>query len=154
MHQQKFAQLLMIESGLRTHFLPGKARRRGRSIAIERGVCDVAAAGPPAGADDFMRISFLHDLAQDRIRIVARRRGPSGEARDRQIKAAPEEMCRAGFADKARAKDLKHVVDRNQCAPEAPRIFFVIRSVYSVLVKSDGIGDLERHLPDRYVDLE
>src|SRR6266853_619646 len=108
MHQQKFAQLLMIESGLRTHFLPGKARRRG----------------------------------------------PSGEARDRQIKAAPEEMCRAGFADKARAKDLKHVVDRNQCAPEAPRIFFVIRSVYSVLVKSDGIGDLERHLPDRYVDLE
>src|SRR6478735_950000 len=54
MHQQKLAQLLMIKRRRRTHFLFSKALRRGRSIAIERGIFHVAAARPPASADYFV----------------------------------------------------------------------------------------------------
>src|SRR5438270_6487212 len=110
MHQQKFAQLLMIKRRGRPHFLFGKALGRWSGIAIERGIFHVAAARPPARADHLMRISFLHDSAQHRVRIIALRRWTPGETRHRQIKTSPEEMYRAGFADKARAKDLEHVV--------------------------------------------
>src|ERR1700704_1791904 len=127
MHQQKFAQLLLIKRGLRAHFLVGKALRRGRGIAVERCVFHVATAGPPTRADYFVRIRFLHDLAQHRVRIVTLWRRTAGKARYRQIKAAPEEMYRTGFADKARTEDLEHVVYGDERAPEAARIFFIVR---------------------------
>src|SRR5712671_1188120 len=53
MHQQKFAELLMIKRSRRTHFLFGKALRRGRGIAVKRGIFYVAAASPPARTDYF-----------------------------------------------------------------------------------------------------
>src|SRR5438270_5713282 len=129
MHQQKFAQLLMIKRCRRTHFLLAKALRSRRGIAIERGIFHVATSRPPARADHLMRIGFLHDSAQNRIGIIALRRGTPGKTCDRQIKASPEEMYRTGFADKARTKNFEHVVRRNQRAPEAARIFFVVRRV-------------------------
>src|SRR6478672_5538678 len=109
----------MIKRLRGTHFLFGKALWRGRGIAVERGVFHIAAARPPSRADHLMRISFLHNLAQNRIRIVALRRGTPGKTRHGQIKAAPEEMYRAGLAYKARTENLEHVVHRNQRAPEA-----------------------------------
>src|SRR5690348_13722585 len=101
MHQQKFAHLLVIRRSARTHLLPGKSRRFRSSITIKGSTFQVAATGPPARADHLMRISFLHDLAQNRIGIIARWRRTAGKARDRQIKTAPEEMCRTRFADEA-----------------------------------------------------
>src|SRR6185312_2208418 len=111
MHQQKFAHLLVVKCSTRTHLLPRKSRRFRSSITIKRSVFQVAATGPPACTDHLMRISFLHDLAQDRIGIIARRRWTAGKARDRQIKTAPEEMRRARFANEARAKNVEHIVN-------------------------------------------
>src|SRR6185437_184932 len=154
MHQQKFAHLLFIKRSARTHLLPRKSRRLRSSITIKRSVFQVAATGPPARTDHLMRISFLHDLAQNRIGIIARWCRTAGKTRDSQVKTAPEEMCRARFADEARAENVEHIVNRHQSAPEAPGIFLVVGGVYVVLIESNGIGDLHRHLPDFYVNVE
>jgi hypothetical protein len=82
------------------------------------------------------------------------RRAPPGEARHRQIEAAPEEMHRARLAEKAAAEQLEHPVGLHQRAPEAVRGLGVVRLMRFV----QGEADRVRHLvgpvvdPDRNAD--
>src|SRR5579884_2394682 len=63
-------------------------------------------------------------------------------------------MDRTGLADEPRAENLEYLVNRNQRAPETPRIFRIIRSMNPVLIEGNWIGNFHRHLPDFHVDVE
>src|SRR5258708_10041659 len=99
-----------------------------------------------------MRISFAGDgVRQVRHAAQMRRRLSAGKARHRQIKAAPEKMHRAHFAEKAGSKMRKHVVGRQQDAPETVGIVAVVGGVGEVLIEWDAIRDLARHCLDGYL---
>src|SRR6266849_6251371 len=82
------------------------------------------------------------------------RRLSSGKARHGQIKAAPEKMHRAHFAEKAGAEMRKHVVRREQHAPETVGIVAIVGGVREVPIEWDAISDLARHRRDGNLDVE
>src|SRR5260370_13085471 len=102
-----------------------------------------------------MRISFASDGVRE-VRHAARmrRRLPAGKARHGEIKATPEKMHRARFAEEASAEMGKHVVGREQHAPEAVGVVAVVGGVGEVLIEWDAIRELARHCRDGYLDVE
>ena len=70
------------------------------------------------------------------------------------IEAAPPEMHRAYFADEARAKLLKDIVDANQRPPESIDVLGVVRLVNPILIETDWIWNLNRHRPNLYVHFQ
>src|SRR6516225_2426362 len=84
-----------------------QARRLGIGIGVEGGLAEAAVPRPEPATADLMRVRFACNPIGDMGRARMLRRAPAGEARDRHVKAAPEEMYRAGFAEKARAELLE-----------------------------------------------
>src|SRR5215472_2752814 len=100
-----------------------------------------------------MRIGFADDgVRQVRHATQMRWRPSSGKAPHGQVEAAPEKMNRAHFAEKAGAEMRKHVMCREQYAPEAVGIIAVVGGVREVLIEWDAIRDLARHRRDGYLD--
>src|SRR5882724_10709681 len=129
--------------------LPITGRLRS-GIRVERRPFDLAAAGPESGADYFMRIGF----AGDRVRSFALRSAPSGKARDRQIETSPKKMYRAVLADEARTEFTEDAVCDQENPPEPGRILTIIGCMLSIAIKSNGIGNFDRHAPDLYINAE
>src|SRR6202044_3180467 len=107
----------------------------GRGVAVEGCLAVAAVTGPEAGADDLVRVG----LAGDRVGAFARRSGAAGEARDREIEAAPEEMYGADFSNEARGELLEDLVGLDEDAPEAVRGVGVVGGVLGVLCEGDGV---------------
>src|ERR1700733_8475698 len=123
-------------------------RRSG--ITIKPGLAEASVAGPEAGADHFMRVG----LAGDFVRSLARRGGSSGKARDRQVKATPEEMNRADLAHKPGGKLLKDSVRMHQHSPEAVSGMAVVGGVLEILSEGNWVLQFYRHRVDLYADTE
>ena len=100
--------------------------------------------------DDLVRVCF----ACNRISPYTLRRAPAVKARDRQVKAAPEEMHRAGLACETRAEFLKDPARLDQYAPEAIRILRIIGSMHLILFKRNRVRYLDRSGPDFDVNAE
>src|SRR6185437_11226020 len=99
------SEALVIDGLARPRRRLGEARRLGIGIAEERGLAEAAVARPEAAAADLVRIGFLHDPGAEVRRLAHQRGRPApGEARDRQVEAAPEEMHRADLAEERRAE--------------------------------------------------
>src|SRR5207248_4027813 len=62
-------------------------------------------------------------------------------------------MYRTGFSDEARAEFGENSIYRCKDSPESMRIFRLVCSVYTVLIKQDRMGHFHRHLPDLHLDL-
>lgn len=72
----------------------------------------------------------------------------AGEARRRQVEAAPEEMDRAGLADEAGLEALQRGVHLEQRPPEQVGVPRVVRNMLLVLFERDGVGELHRMGPE------
>src|SRR4029077_18456845 len=101
---EKLPDIRVVGRTLRADLLGAKAVRLGIGVRIERRAPVAAIAGPETEARAFVRGSLLHHPRRDIRRLAARerRRGTAGEARDREIERAPEEMHRAHFPNVAR----------------------------------------------------
>ena len=78
-----------------------------------------------------------------------RRGRPAREPRDGQVERPPEQVDRADLADEPAAEHLEHPVHLDQRQPEPLRLVAVVGGVLRVLLERDGVGDLDRHRPDR-----
>jgi len=87
-------------------------------------------------------------LAHNGVGARFRRRAAPGKARHRQIKAAPKEMHRATFAEKAPAEHLKDPVDLHQDAPKAVGVLRIVRSMHMIVRKGDRVFRLIRYGAD------
>src|SRR5271156_3449892 len=72
----------------------------------------------------------------------------AGEARDRQIETAPEEMDGAGLAEIAGAEQLEEAIHLDERAPEAMCGLGVIGGVDLVLRETDRVREFVRHFVD------
>ena len=70
----------------------GEALRAGIGVGVERRF-PVARSCPEPGARDLVRIGLAHHVERH-VRVAAGvfRGGPAGEARHREVEAAPEEV--------------------------------------------------------------
>src|SRR5207253_5636157 len=105
--------------------------------------------GPETAAADLVRVSFARDGVGYVRSAWMGRRGAAGKAGDRHIEAAPEKMHGARLAEKARAELLEHPIHIDEHAPELLRLAPIISRVGAVLLKRDGVGELDRDRPDR-----
>src|SRR5208337_2881824 len=81
-------------------------------IGVERSSRKRRTARPESGAADFMGISLTRYRIRQPRYAAGMQRGPSpGKARDCEVKAAPKEMHRAHFAEKATPEDLQDTID-------------------------------------------
>ena len=83
-----------------------------------------------------------------------RRSGTAREARHREVEAAPEEMDRADFADKARGKLLQDAVGLHEDPPETMSCIRIVRGVDDVFSEGDGMLQLHRRGMNGHVDTE
>src|SRR6476646_3438492 len=129
-HQHELAELPMVDGWIGSHASVAQARGLGRRIRIEGRVGDFAAAGPEAHAADFVRVRFA------RYRIGTRTLGgaSSGESRDGEVEAAPEEMDVTALADEAGAKRVEHAINGDQDAAEARHGVAVVAGVDGVVL--------------------
>ena len=125
-----------------------KASRFRIGVGIEGGARKGLVSRPETGAAHLVRIGFARDvIGQSGHAAWMGRGGSSGEPRDREIEAAPEEMDRARLADKAAAEELEDAVRLHQCAPEAMGGGRVIGGVRPVLAKSGSDWELRSAFP-------
>src|SRR5262245_24466759 len=89
-------------------------------------------------ADHFVRVS----LAGDGVSSRPLRCSPSGETRDRKIKAPPKEMYRTAFTHKTRCELLKHPITLNQYPPKPVGSITIVGGMFMVLGKGNRIGHL------------
>jgi len=96
---------------------------------------DVAGTGPKAGADHFVGICFTRDgIGAGTFWSAA-----SGEARDREVEAAPIKMNRTALADEASAKFFEDGIYCDQDAPECVRGFGIVGFVRGVFGERNWI---------------
>jgi hypothetical protein len=95
------------------------------------------------------RLGLLHDPGTQ-IRRVSQRKGrcATGEAGDRHVEAAPEEMHGAHLAEESPAEPGKDPLHLDQNPPEACDVFRVVGGVRSVLLEWNCVGYLDRDGPD------
>jgi hypothetical protein len=141
--QDEFVNTGVVAGGARLYRRGLECFGFGHAVGVEGRFVHRAAAGPEAMADDLARIGIAHP-----VRAFTRRRGSPRKARDRQVEAAPEELHRAALADEGTAAVSEHLLDLEQDAPEALRLFAVIAGVHGIILKSDRILDLHRHRAD------
>src|ERR1700687_3209893 len=82
------------------------------------------------------------------------RRAAAGKTRDREIKAAPEEMHRAGLAKEAGAELLEHPIGIDKNLKKAPHRVRVVGGWWVVLREADRLRKFVRHLVDRDMNAE
>src|SRR4029077_2162054 len=99
------------------------------------------AAGPEAVADHLVRVR----LTRDRIGAGTLRRAVSGEARHRDVEAAPEEMYGAALADELAPEPLEHRFDRDENAEERLHRLRVVGAMHLVLVEANRVRHFHRH---------
>jgi hypothetical protein len=97
-----------------------------------------------------VRVAFT----RHEIGVGHRRCASAGEARHRQIEAAPEEVHRARLAEKAATELVEDVRDRDHRAPASIGIVGIVGGMDGVLLEGDGIGDFDRHGPDVHIDAQ
>src|SRR5204862_4207946 len=97
-----------------------KANWFGIGVGIEGRAWEGLIAWREPGAAYLVRIGFARHLVgqSGHAARMGRSRAP-GEPRDREVKAAPEEMDRARLADKSAAEELEDPVRLHERAPEA-----------------------------------
>src|SRR6476469_588602 len=83
-----------------------------------------------------------------------RRRSPSGKSRDREVKASPEKMHRAAFADESRAKLLEDPIGLQENAPEAVRVLGIIRGMFPIQWKRSPVFDFVRRSRDFHLQVQ
>src|SRR6266404_9736619 len=82
------------------------------------------------------------------------RRTAAGKTRHREIKAAPEEMHRAGLAEEAGAELLEHPIGIDKNLKKAPHRVRVVGGVLVILREAERLRQLVRHLVDHDVNAE
>jgi hypothetical protein len=78
----------------------------------------------------------------------------AGEARHREIEAAPEKMHRARLAEEAGAELLEHPICVDQDLEEATCRVRIVGSMLAVLREPHRVGQLVGHIVDGDVDAE
>ena len=103
--QDEFAQIPIETRRAGGHRLPIEPGGRRIGVGIEAWLCDPASTGPETGGADFVTKGLSRD-AVGKIRNAAgvERRTLTRKARDRQIKASPEQMDGADLAQKGGAE--------------------------------------------------
>src|SRR6266481_3757703 len=89
-HEEEFAELLVIESRFRLHERLGEPLRLRSHVGVKRRVLNVAATWPEADAAHFVGVGFGGDNGGGRAVGCA----AAGKAGDGEVEAAPEEMYR------------------------------------------------------------
>src|SRR5579872_1816854 len=117
--EQELAELRAVARLRRTHRGFAEAGRLGRGIGVEdrRFHAAAAASRPEPHAPDLMGIG----LAGDGVGAGPRGRAPAGEARYRQVEAAPEKMHGTAFADEAGTEALKDAGGGAEDGPQQAR---------------------------------
>jgi len=119
-HEKEFGLFRVVEGFCGLDGTVFETWRLGGGVGVEGGVFDdFSIAGPKAHADDFVGVAFFCDA----IGVGANGRAASGETRDGEIEAAPEEMHGAGFAEEAGAEFFEAESHRGEHLPEAMRVF-------------------------------
>lgn len=78
----------------------------------------------------------------------------AGESGCGKIHGAPEEVDRAGFADKSSAKCFENAIGLDECLPEIVDSLGVVACVGDIVFKGDGRGDFYRTGKDLDVNVE
>ena len=127
--QNEFREILVVVRSLRLDDRIFEPRWLGSRIRIEDRFIHRLIARPESRADDFVGVGFF------RYGICARPvgRATAGKSRRREIKASPEEMYRARFADEPASRILEDGFDRHENAPER------IRRLWSPMRRSVSI---------------
>src|SRR5579883_3432754 len=146
--EDKFAKITIVPRCGGKDFCFRKAVGLRHRTGIKGRATDFSSSRPPACADYFVRISF----ARDGIRAGPLRSTASRKPRHAEVKAAPEEMHRAAFADEARAKLLKYRAEAQKDSPESLHVLCVVRGVEGVLIKADRVRYFYGHRPDMRVN--
>src|SRR4051812_19256156 len=79
------------------------------------------------------------------------RREPAGKARDREVKAPPEEVDGTALAQEARAKALQDALGLRERTPEAVGLLQIVRLVRLVLLEGNRVGNLDGRRPNLHV---
>ena len=122
----------------------GRESRRLRiRIRVVGRVRKRTAARPEPGAAHLVGVRLARD-AVGQVRNAARvlRRAAPREARDREIRRAPEVVNRAALSDEPRAEVREDAVRLRERAKVAVRVFGVVRAVNLVAFEGDRILDL------------
>src|SRR5664279_5584453 len=138
----------MVKSWRRLHLVVRKSRGLRRGIGIISWAVNSATARPESCAADFVGIRF----GGNRISARPWWRRSSTESSDRQVKAAPEKVHGAGFADELRPKFLENRVAPLQHAPESAYSLGIIGRVRDILLEGNRIGELNRRRIDTDID--
>jgi hypothetical protein len=83
-----------------------------------------------------------------------RRRGPSGETRDREVKAAPEKMDRTAFSAETGPKFLENAVGLKKHAPKPVRVRGIVTPMLLVAIERHRIFNLVWHHIDLHRQLQ
>src|ERR1041384_1235892 len=148
--QEEFRHFGAVERSTRPNRRAFQICRSRRGIRVEHRRIDCSAPGPEAVTDYLVRIR----LAGDRIGAGALGSATAGEASDCEIEASPEKMDRAAFADEAGPELLEDAVNLNEYAPEAIRVFGVVRAVLFVLGEGNRLDNFIRLRVNVHHDLE
>ena len=147
-----------IVASKRAPAVTGRSRKPVRlriGVGIEGGLGESLAAGPVAGAAHLVRIRLAGDgVGQPGHAAGMERSRPPGEARDREVEAAPEEVHRARLSEEAAPEQLEDAIGLDEHPPEAMGRLGVVAGVGAVLRERDGVGHLVRQLVDRHRDAE
>jgi len=131
-----------------------KAGRFGGGVGVEERGGDFGAqpgaAGPESVADTFVGVGFAGNAVGS---------GPvggsaAGEARHRQIEAAPEKMDSAALTNEFGAELLEDLFSMGQDVPQPRNILCVVRGVLRVLFKGNGVADFDGYGPDSDINAD
>src|SRR5512146_213507 len=133
-----FAHARMVIGGGRRDRSAGAAGRFGIGVRVIRRLLEAAnRAWPPSDADALVRVRLTRDVVRTIGHAAGMRRRPTaGEARARQVEAAPPEVRRARFTEERAAKLPKYLIAPGKDAPASVRRIGVVRVVRIVCVES------------------
>src|SRR5262249_39197174 len=108
-----------------------------------------------AGAADLVRVRVARDAVRQAGHAAGvQRRRTAREARDGEVRRAPEEVDGAALADEARAETLEHAIRLLQDLPEAPRGVGIVGGVPLVAIERNRLRDLVGLAVDPYPEAE
>ena len=123
--QDIFSQRAVIGGVVRLDRVTLKSRWFGVRISI-KGWCTKAGAGPESAATYLMGIGLPHHEASQVRRARMCRRATAGKPCDRQIKASPEKVDRARFAEKPSSELAQDPMRLQEDAPAALCVLRII----------------------------
>src|SRR5262249_52393426 len=127
--QQELAEILTVEGSVRLHGRVLESGGSGICVGIEGRIRSPAASGPEAAATDLVGVRLARDpVGQVRNSTWMLGSPSSGEAGDRQIGRAPEEVDGAALPDEASPEALEDAVGLHEHAPEPVGVLAVVFS--------------------------